>query len=139
MVNELYHHGIKGQRWGVRRFQNKDGTLTPAGQKRRAKELDKQIGKLQQDNARLEAQYHNAKGGIKESYNRFNKYRTKYEYLSDKQKASWRGKRLEKKGKDWLARSIESAAIAAVSKDKMEKMQKKHASCYNKFRMIQIF
>lgn len=32
--NELYHHGIKGQKWGVRRFQNKDGTLTPAGKKR---------------------------------------------------------------------------------------------------------
>ena len=31
---ELYHHGIKGQRWGVRRFQNKDGSLTPAGKKR---------------------------------------------------------------------------------------------------------
>lgn len=30
----LYHHGIKGQRWGVRRFQNKDGSLTPAGKKR---------------------------------------------------------------------------------------------------------
>lgn len=30
----LTHHGIKGQRWGVRRFQNKDGSLTPAGQKR---------------------------------------------------------------------------------------------------------
>lgn len=32
--NELYHHGIKGQKWGVRRFQNLDGTLTPEGQKR---------------------------------------------------------------------------------------------------------
>ncbi len=30
-VSELYHHGIKGQRWGVRRYQNPDGTLTPEG------------------------------------------------------------------------------------------------------------
>lgn len=32
----LEHHGIKGMRWGIRRFQNKDGSLTPAGRKRRA-------------------------------------------------------------------------------------------------------
>ncbi len=28
------HHGIKGQKWGVRRFENEDGTLTPEGKKR---------------------------------------------------------------------------------------------------------
>ena len=33
-VEELYHHGIKGQRWGVRRYQNEDGTLTAEGKKR---------------------------------------------------------------------------------------------------------
>lgn len=32
--NELYHFGIKGQKWGIRRFQNKDGTRTAAGKKR---------------------------------------------------------------------------------------------------------
>lgn len=37
---ELYHHGIKGQKWGVRRFQNADGSLTSAGQKRYAIDTD---------------------------------------------------------------------------------------------------
>lgn len=32
--NELWHSGIKGQKWGVRRFQNPDGSLTPEGRKR---------------------------------------------------------------------------------------------------------
>ena len=40
-TNELYHHGIKGQKWGVRRYQNADGTLTPAGKRRIQKEAKK--------------------------------------------------------------------------------------------------
>lgn len=39
--DELQHHGIKGQRWGIRRYQRKDGSLTPAGQKRYDKEMEK--------------------------------------------------------------------------------------------------
>jgi hypothetical protein len=40
MSNELYHHGIKGQRWGVRRYQNEDGSYTRAGRKRYGLDLD---------------------------------------------------------------------------------------------------
>lgn len=34
MENELYHHGILGMHWGIRRYQNPDGSLTPAGRSR---------------------------------------------------------------------------------------------------------
>ena len=36
----LAHHGIKGMKWGVRRYQNKDGSLTPEGLKKYRKEYD---------------------------------------------------------------------------------------------------
>ena len=39
-LDYLAHHGIKGQKWGVRRFENPDGTLTAAGRKRYGEESD---------------------------------------------------------------------------------------------------
>lgn len=39
--SELYHFGIKGMKWGIRRYQNKDGTLTKAGKRRYDKEMAK--------------------------------------------------------------------------------------------------
>ena len=62
--NELYHHGIKGMKWGIRRYQNKDGSLTPAGKKRIGREYEKTAKKV---TAKLGAQYNRM---YVESYNK---------------------------------------------------------------------
>ena len=55
----LAHHGIKGMRWGVRRYQNSDGTLTDAGRKRMLKRAQKYDEKAKAGGRRSEA--HKAK------------------------------------------------------------------------------
>lgn len=56
--DELYHHGIKGQKWGIRRYQNEDGTYTKSGRKRYGLDLDlndkslKNISKIRTGEAR---------------------------------------------------------------------------------------
>ena len=67
---ELYHHGIKGQRWGVRRFQKKDGSLTPAGKKRYydSPELNKQKSEMES----AKSTYRSSQKAHYQAYNNLN-------------------------------------------------------------------
>lgn len=61
---ELYHHGVKGQKWGVRRYQNKDGSLTPAG-RRRMDVAQRDAATLAETHARLEDMNRRLTRGVK--------------------------------------------------------------------------
>jgi len=64
-MHELYHHGIKNMKWGVRRYQNEDGTLTPEGRARyglseeRARDFDS-VNVSRKANLAVSTDYQNA-------------------------------------------------------------------------------
>ena len=62
---QLYHYGIPGMRWGVRRYQNYDGSLTALGQKRYGGDANPQ----ESINKRVSADYSNVKAASKDASN----------------------------------------------------------------------
>jgi hypothetical protein len=80
---ELEHHGIKGQRWGVRRFQNADGTRTEAGKKRDAKIASKAAKYRNKDISRYDVEI--AKAKDPDQKYRYEQLRKHTEKLSDRE------------------------------------------------------
>lgn len=64
-TDDICHYGILGQRWGVRRYQNKDGSLTSVGQKRYAKQFDKAYNKAWKYNEKTGQAEYNYKNNVK--------------------------------------------------------------------------
>lgn len=71
MENKIYHSGVKGMKWGVRRYQNKDGSLTPAGKKRYDRDIAENNAK-KKDN-RIVIDGPDAKRWVKEDVGRAKK------------------------------------------------------------------
>ena len=127
---ELYHWGIKGMKWGQRRYQNKDGSLTPAGRKRysddpkvvKSKAAVKQASK---DRTKALAEYDKAYSNYYINPSRANKKRfdeafdnlkkaqssvksTKFKYGVDKEAARLREKGYNNQNKSKHRQNLES-------------------------------
>lgn len=114
MVDELYHFGVKGMKWGVRRYQNEDGSLTSLGKKRDKMISDRKVAKRKSTTSNLvNAEY---------SRREFEDAKTRLK-LENQKKKSKRQQDLEKKYID-QGFAKDEAEIKAYNRAKTETILK---------------
>ena len=90
--NELYHHGIKGQKWGIRRYQNQDGSYTEEGRRRyladQTKGLKRGTDKYDRVARRANAKYNRVQ---KRAVNK----KAKQDYRLERREQMYRDERLD--------------------------------------------
>lgn len=118
MDNELYHYGVKGMKWGVRRYQNADGTLTSAGKKRARQEYKQDNATAHELGKQATVYGHAAAKSMKRTVKYENRLKKQYEKDPEGQKFGtkfWRSR--------WNASAATTAQLAnayIVSRAKAE-------------------
>lgn len=128
--DELYHHGIKGQKWGIRRYQNFDGSYTQAGLKRyrssseRYQKRKEEYKTIKKDETKSAYEKRLARAKVKDAKRQMNK---DYKHLAIDKKAD-KGKVLYKEGKRItnnrriLSTVAELSSVAAIGAEYANRM-----------------